>query len=144
MRQASDIFTYFFCVGHFYRFSKQFLHELILIFNVDTIIESVFPHLNAFIHITVPLRCLILKTTDPSSYAILMDMESHNEIRQSIADLWALNQTRVVDRIIKDWKLTEFSEDEIHTICGILEVLQNGFTILHTNSLMLYKTGKRI
>lgn len=75
----------------------------------------------------VPLRCLILKTTDPSSYAILMDMESHNEIRRNIPDLWALNQTRVVDRIIKDWKLTEFSKDEIHTICGILEV--NAFEI---------------
>ncbi|XP_066249771.1 SET domain-containing protein SmydA-8-like isoform X1 [Euwallacea similis] len=75
----------------------------------------------------VPLRCLILKTTDPSSYAILMDMESHNDIRRSIPDLWSLNQSRVVDRIIKDWKLTEFSEDEIHTICGILEV--NAFEI---------------
>lgn len=73
-----------------------------------------------------------------------MDMESHNEIRRNIPDLWALNQTRVVDRIIKDWKLTEFSKDEIHTICGILEVCQNGFTTLYTNSLILYKTGKRI
>lgn len=59
-----------------------------------------------------------------------MDMESHNEIRRNIPDLWALNQTRVVDRIIKDWKLTEFSEDEIHTICGILEVCQTNFAIL--------------
>lgn len=75
----------------------------------------------------VPLRCLILKTTDPSSYDILMDMESHNEIRRNIPDLWNLNQIRVVDRIIKDWALTEFTEDEIHTICGILEV--NAFEI---------------
>ncbi|XP_050298611.1 SET domain-containing protein SmydA-8-like [Anthonomus grandis grandis] len=75
----------------------------------------------------VPLRCLILKTTDPSSYSILMDMESHNEIRKNIPDLWELNQTRVVDRIIKDWRLTEFTEEEIHTICGILEV--NAFEI---------------
>lgn len=75
----------------------------------------------------VPLRCLILKTTDPSSYAILMDMESHNDIRRNIPELWDLNQTRVVNRIIKDWGLTEFTEDEIHTICGILEV--NSFEI---------------
>ncbi|CAG9767203.1 unnamed protein product [Ceutorhynchus assimilis] len=75
----------------------------------------------------VPLRCLILKTTDPSSYAILMDMESHNGIRKNIPDLWALNQARVVDRIIKDWRLTEFTPEEIHTICGILEV--NAFEI---------------
>ncbi|KAF7285495.1 hypothetical protein GWI33_010593 [Rhynchophorus ferrugineus] len=77
--------------------------------------------------VIVPLRCLILKTTDPSSYAILMDMESHNDIRRNIPELWNLNQTRVVDRIIKDWGLTEFTEDEIHTICGILEV--NAFEI---------------
>ncbi|XP_030757180.1 SET domain-containing protein SmydA-8-like isoform X2 [Sitophilus oryzae] len=77
--------------------------------------------------VIVPLRCLILKTTDPSSYDILMDMESHNDIRRNIPDLWDLNQTRVVDRIIKDWGLTEFTEEEIHTICGILEV--NAFEI---------------
>ncbi|KAL1494356.1 hypothetical protein ABEB36_009968 [Hypothenemus hampei] len=75
----------------------------------------------------VPLRCLILKTTDPSGYATLLDMESHNEIRKKIPDLWKSNQEKVVDRIVKQWQLTEFSEQEIHTICGILEV--NSFEI---------------
>ncbi|ENN81700.1 hypothetical protein YQE_01906, partial [Dendroctonus ponderosae] len=86
-------------------------------FNYDDL-EDLRTHFQAI----VPLRCLILKTTDPERYAILMDMESHNEIRRNIPDLWALNQSRVVNRIIKHWKLTEFSEEEIHTICGILEV----------------------
>ncbi|XP_060522073.1 SET domain-containing protein SmydA-8-like isoform X2 [Cylas formicarius] len=86
-------------------------------------------NLSTSFHAIVPLRCLILKTTDPSSFAALMDMESHNEIRRGIPDLWALNQTRVVDKIIRTWKLTEFTEDEIHTICGILEV--NAFEIGH-------------
>lgn len=51
-----------------------------------------------------------------------MQMEAHNEIRKSIPDVWALNQKHVVDRIRKEWGLTEFSEDEIHNICGLLEV----------------------
>lgn len=95
----------------------------------------------------VPLRCLILKTTDPSSYAILMGMESHNDIRKNIQDLWALNQTRVVNRIVKDWKLTEFSEDEIHTICGILEVrvqIVRLFYFFYYYWLLTIYTGKRV
>lgn len=56
-----------------------------------------------------------------------MDMESHNDIRQNIPDLWASNQTKVVDRIIKSWRLTEFTQEEIHNICGVLEV--NAFEI---------------
>lgn len=49
-------------------------------------------------------------------------MEPHNEIRKNIPIVWNNNQINVVDRIRKDWKFTEFEEDEIHTVCGILEV----------------------
>ncbi|CAH0563607.1 unnamed protein product [Brassicogethes aeneus] len=70
----------------------------------------------------VPLRCLLLKTTDPSMYDFLMDMESHTEIRKSIPEIWNNNQINVVDRITKQWGLTEFTPEEIHVICGILEV----------------------
>lgn len=31
-------------------------------------------------------------------------------------------QDVIVERIRNRWKLTEFSEEEIHTICGVLEV----------------------
>ncbi|KAK9883474.1 hypothetical protein WA026_001650 [Henosepilachna vigintioctopunctata] len=78
-------------------------------------------------HSIVPLRCLILKSTDPSAYQTLMDMESHNEIRKNIPEVWLRNQKTVVDKIIKQWKLTEHTEEEVHTICGILEV--NAFEI---------------
>lgn len=36
--------------------------------------------------------------------------------------LWTRNQKILVDRIRNQWMLSEFSEEEIHTICGILEV----------------------
>ena len=71
----------------------------------------------------VPLRCLLKKETNPKCFETIIDMESHNNIRRNIPDLWNLNQTMVVDRIRRDWGLTEFSEEEIHSICGILEVV---------------------
>lgn len=80
-------------------------------------------------HSLVPLRCLLLKSADPDAYQTLRDMESHNEIRKNIPEVWKRNQMTVVDKILKEWKLTEFTEDEIHTICGILEV--NAFEIGH-------------
>lgn len=80
-------------------------------------------------HSIVPLRCLILKSTDPSAFQILMDMESHNEIRKNIPAVWLMNQSTVVDTILRKWKLTEYTEEEIHTLCGILEV--NAFEIGH-------------
>ncbi|XP_044760063.1 SET domain-containing protein SmydA-8-like isoform X2 [Coccinella septempunctata] len=80
-------------------------------------------------HSIVPLRCLILKSTDPTSFQTLMDMESHNEIRKNIPAVWLSNQNTVVDTILGKWKLTEYTAEEIHTICGILEV--NAFEIGH-------------
>lgn len=70
----------------------------------------------------VPLRCLMLKTTNPDKYEKLMSMESHNDIRKNIPVIWTTNQTSVVDKIIKEWNLSEYDEILIHTICGILEV----------------------
>lgn len=49
-------------------------------------------------------------------------MESHDEIRKNIPEVWNLNQKTVVDRIRNDWGLEEFSEEEIHKVCGVLEV----------------------
>ncbi|CRL02851.1 CLUMA_CG015740, isoform A, partial [Clunio marinus] len=76
---------------------------------------------NDYEAITV-LRCLMLKISSEQSWKQLNEMESHNEIRKNMPALWNRNQKVIVDRIRKKWKLEEFSEDEIHTICGILEV----------------------
>ncbi|KAK4874047.1 hypothetical protein RN001_013407 [Aquatica leii] len=85
--------------------------------------SSIAIHFNAI----APLRCLLLKTTNPCGYAALRTMEPHNDIRQTIPEVWDSNQTTVVNRIIKQWGLNVYSEEEIHTMCGILEV--NAFEI---------------
>lgn len=79
---------------------------------------SIRAHYNAI----VPLRCLLLKTINQEKYRIMMSMEAHNKIRRNIPLVWNNNQINVVNRIIKHWGLTEYEEEEIHTVCGILEV----------------------
>nr|CAH7726752.1 unnamed protein product [Callosobruchus chinensis] len=56
-----------------------------------------------------------------------MAMEHHNSIRKNITQIWNTNQINVVNRIRGSWGLTEYSENEIHTVCGVLEV--NSFEI---------------
>lgn len=69
-----------------------------------------------------PLRCLLLREYDKENWEKLILMEAHNDIRRKVTALWNRNQEVVVDRLRKTWGLTEFSEEEIHTVCGILEV----------------------
>lgn len=70
----------------------------------------------------LPLRCLLLRDTDPKRWSILMGMESHNTVRRKLPTLWNRNQEVIVNRLINDWGMKQFSEEEIHTICGIIEV----------------------
>uniref|UniRef100_A0A1L8DX66 Putative histone tail methylase n=1 Tax=Nyssomyia neivai TaxID=330878 RepID=A0A1L8DX66_9DIPT len=80
----------------------------------------------------LPLRCLLLRDSDPKRWAILMDMESHNAVRRKLPILWNRNQDVIVNRIRNSWGLKQFSEDEIHTVCGIIEV--NCFEVGHNES----------
>lgn len=77
---------------------------------------------NQWYNAIVPLRCLLLKEHHPGDWRTLMTMEAHNDIRKQIPTLWSYNQKSVVDRIVKDWNILNYSEEEIHTVCGILEV----------------------
>lgn len=74
----------------------------------------------------VPLRCLLLQS-DPDRWRTLLTMEAHNDIRRKLPAIWRNNQENVVDRIRKEWGMTQYEEDIIHTICGILEV--NAFEV---------------
>lgn len=58
---------------------------------------------------------------DPAKWALISAMEAHNDIRKARGDIWPNNEKNVVQRI-KKWGF-DFDSDEIHTICGILEVL---------------------
>lgn len=65
----------------------------------------------------VPLRCLLLKKKSKSKWKLLEKMESHDQVRRKISDVWELNENTVVKKLQK-----YFDPQEIHTICGILEV----------------------
>ncbi|XP_063228128.1 SET domain-containing protein SmydA-8 isoform X2 [Bacillus rossius redtenbacheri] len=70
----------------------------------------------------VPLRCLLLKAGAPDRWRALRGMESHDELRRAIPSIWSSNQSAVVDRIRRLWRVPGFDESEIHTVCGVLEV----------------------
>ncbi|CAH2093291.1 unnamed protein product [Euphydryas editha] len=72
-----------------------------------------------------PLRCLLLKKEDPDKWAAISAMEAHNDIRRARGDIWPMNDKNVVQRL-KNWGL-EYDDEEIHTVCGILEV--NAFEV---------------
>lgn len=61
-------------------------------------------------------------------------MVAHNDIRKKKPELWKNNQLMVVDKIRKVWGMTQYNEEEIHTICGILEVKILIFTNLINNT----------
>lgn len=70
----------------------------------------------------LPLRCLLLKTHDVPRWSQLNQMEAHTPIRKNIKSLWTRNQTQLVDRIRDEWKMKQFSEEEIHEVIGFIEV----------------------
>lgn len=76
------------------------------------------------------IRCLLLKTNDPEKWKGIHEMVAHNDIRKKKPELWKNNQLMVVDKIRKVWGMTQYNEEEIHTICGILEVKILIFTSL--------------
>jgi hypothetical protein len=73
------------------------------------------------------LRCLLLKHLNFDKWRLINEMESHNKLRRNIPTLWNRNQNLIVDRIRNEWGYENYTEDEIHTICGILEV--NSFEV---------------
>lgn len=49
-------------------------------------------------------------------------MESHTNERKKCQKLWETNQKMAVEIIRNKWGLKDYSEEEIHFVCGILEV----------------------
>lgn len=83
-----------------------------------TSFDSEFQHDHENIYnFIVPLRCLLLKNISKEKWKILTSMESHNKIRKEIKNIWEINEKTVVNKLQK-----YFNTEEIHTICGVLEV----------------------
>lgn len=75
------------------------------------------------------LRVLLVKRDDKRRGPVLSQMEHHNDLRKEDHEYWNRNQQQIVNKIRDDWKLKEFSEMEIHTACGIIDI--NCFGIGH-------------
>ncbi|KAK3926931.1 SET domain-containing protein SmydA-8, isoform A [Frankliniella fusca] len=78
-------------------------------------------------NVIVPLRILLLEKQDPARWRAVRRMQSHDSVRRQIPGVWQVNQLGVVDRIRNEFGLQQFAEDEIHSVCGILEV--NAFEV---------------
>uniref|UniRef100_A0A1I8NZ76 SET domain-containing protein n=1 Tax=Stomoxys calcitrans TaxID=35570 RepID=A0A1I8NZ76_STOCA len=69
------------------------------------------------------VRILLLKKLHPELYERIMIMESHLEMRKKNSELWSHYESNVVTYLREKWHLAEqFSTEEIHTVCGILDV----------------------
>lgn len=62
-------------------------------------------------------------------------MESHLEQRRG-TDVHEVNQVNVVNFIKQYLKVDDFTDDEVHNVCGIIDV--NGFEIPGPNAIGLY------
>lgn len=75
-----------------------------------------------------PLRCLLLRQHcggdgGGGDWAAVAGMESHNEVRRGCAALWQRNERVVVQRLRDSWGFAgDFSAEDVHTVCGVLEV----------------------
>lgn len=83
----------------------------------------------------MPLRCLWLKGRQAAKWESLSSMESHLQQRLN-TDVHAVNQANVVDFMNHYLKVAAFTGEEIHTVCGIIDV--NGFEIPGPNAIGLY------
>ncbi|XP_065173642.1 SET domain-containing protein SmydA-8-like [Atheta coriaria] len=69
-----------------------------------------------------PLRVLLAMEANKQRWdSEVACMQSHCEIRKS-KPIWAFNQNNVVEYLRGPCKLTRFSEELIHRVCGILDV----------------------
>lgn len=94
-----------------------------------------FMQVNQMYECITPLRCLWLKESDPARWAALTQMEAHLDQRRT-TNVHEVNQVNVVDFMRQYLKVTTFEEEEIHKICGIIDV--NGFEIPGPNIIGLY------
>lgn len=72
--------------------------------------------------IILPLRILQMKTHCPENYKQILTMEPHLKLRRLNTVLWEHYQTNIVTKFLVEWKVKEYTEEEIHTVCGIIDV----------------------
>ena len=78
----------------------------------------------------MPLQMLLLKDTDPKTYALIDKLMDHTDERQKDPDYWKSYQQNVVHRFREKCGQTWMDSEEINRIIGVLDV--NGYEI-YTN-----------
>ncbi|EDX02031.1 SET domain-containing protein SmydA-8 isoform X2 [Drosophila yakuba] len=68
------------------------------------------------------VRILLLRQHDPEQFALIARMESHTEERRQNAVLWRHYEEKVVQRLRVTWQLEDLEAEQVHDVCGILDV----------------------
>uniref|UniRef100_A0A1A9WV71 SET domain-containing protein n=1 Tax=Glossina brevipalpis TaxID=37001 RepID=A0A1A9WV71_9MUSC len=70
------------------------------------------------------VRILLMKLHDTDQYKRIQLMESHVEMRkEQYSDLWQYYEENIVQELRENWHLSnDFTAEEIHIVCGILDV----------------------
>ncbi|KAF6214047.1 hypothetical protein GE061_011777 [Apolygus lucorum] len=79
------------------------------------------PAENVLFNIITPLRVLLTRRDEPDKWTELQ-LESHDDIRKLNKDQWDFYQREVVDAFKEVCGFQEFTEDEVHTVCGYLQL----------------------
>ncbi|XP_046607195.1 SET domain-containing protein SmydA-8-like [Neodiprion virginianus] len=91
-------------------------------FNVIAAIDGDTVNASPQLDCVSPLRLLIASEKDPIRWMTeVKDMEAHN-LKRSQQLEWKRSQVNIVEYLRSRCKLDRFSEDELHTACGILEI----------------------
>ncbi|XP_055914097.1 SET domain-containing protein SmydA-8 isoform X2 [Eupeodes corollae] len=89
---------------------------------VDLIATATLTKIKHLYELILPIRILLMKTHKPDSYERIRVMESHIKLRKLNKILWDHYQEIIVNKLLKEWNLEGFSEEDIHTICGVIDV----------------------
>ncbi|XP_061938952.1 SET domain-containing protein SmydA-8-like isoform X1 [Apis cerana] len=91
-------------------------------FNVQAALEETNENGVPQLECITPLRLLLESEKNPERWKNeVKDMEAHNKIRNQKKQ-WKSDQINIVEYIRKQLKLERFSEEQIQTVCGILEI----------------------
>lgn len=76
----------------------------------------------------LPLRCLLLKESQPDKWKELLTLEDHLETRKRRSEVWDEQQVNIV-KFLRDWHMlgTHYTEDTVNRVIGLIEV--NSFQI---------------
>lgn len=88
-----------------------------------------------------PLRCLFVTSQSADNKSLLLSLESHENHRKRVG-IWYTDQISVVDVLRNQWGLGDrYSQQDVQTVCGILEI--NSFEVAddEINARAVYATA---